>query len=188
MIYPKKISAKKTGIIIKILLLISVLVALLLTFINKKTTPDIHWAALSNAGIVYVWITVIYSMNKNINIAAHVMIQTIAITLLNLYIDHLLGDEGWSLNISIPIIIIIANTTMFILTILSSRRYIRYAIYQLIILLLSTLPIIFICRGMIQNVIALSYIAIVISFANLIVTIALSAGDVKDEIVRKFHI
>ena len=64
MIYPKKISAKKTGIIIKILLLISVLVALLLTFINKKTTPDIHWAALSNAGIVYVWITVIYSMNK----------------------------------------------------------------------------------------------------------------------------
>ena len=77
---------------------------------------------------------------------------------------------------------------MFILTILSSRRYIRYAIYQLIILLLSTLPIIFICRGMIQNVIALSYIAIVISFANLIVTIALSAGDVKDEIVRKFHI
>ncbi|MEG1142426.1 MAG: DUF6320 domain-containing protein, partial [Clostridia bacterium] len=73
MIYPKKISAKKTGIIIKGLLIISIIIGIILVIINKLTTPQIHWAAISNAGIIYVWVTVIYSINKNTNIAAHVM-------------------------------------------------------------------------------------------------------------------
>lgn len=187
MIYPKKISAKKSEFILKLLFIISVALAVLLVVINKLTTPQMHWAAICNAGILYTWITVIYSINKNINIAGHVMIQTIAISLLSLYIDYALGNKGWALNISIPIIIIIANTTMLILTIISNRRYIKYAIYQLIILLFSTLPILFIYEKIVQDK-TLSYIAIVISLANFVITMLLSANDVKDEIVRKFHL
>ncbi len=187
MIYPKKISAKKTEKLLKYLILLSVAIAILLVIINKLTTPKIHWAAICNAGIIYAWITVMYSINKNINIAGHVMIQTIALSLLALYVDYALGNKGWALNIAIPIAIIIANTTMFFLTIVSSRRYIRYAIYQLIILIFSILPIIFIYEGMVKNIM-LSYTAIGISFANFIITMLLSANDVKDEIVRKFHL
>ena len=187
MIYPKKINARKTNIILNLFAIVSVLIAILLIIINKLTTPNIHWAALSNAGIIYLWITVIYSINKNINIAAHVMIQTFAIALLNLYIDYKLGMDGWSLSISIPIIIIIANVTMLFLTIVSSRRYIRYAIYQLIILGFSTLPAIFIYENMVHNRV-LSYVATGIVAINFIITICLSASDVKDEVIRKFHL
>ena len=160
MLYPQKLSSKKTNILLKVMLAISLVIAGILVLINKLTSPGVHWAALSNAGIIYIWITVIYSLNKNINIAAHVMIQTIAISILTVFIDYRIGFSGWSLELSIPIILIIANITMFILTIVSHRK---------------------------SNVV-LCYVAIGISILNFLITIILCAKDVKEAIIRKFHI
>ena len=109
MLYPKKLNSKKRNLLIKILLGVSVGIAVILTIINKLTTPEIHWVALANAGILYAWITVKYSIDKRTNIAGHVMIQAIAISLLTTYIDYNLGFRGWSLEISIPIIIRISD-------------------------------------------------------------------------------
>ena len=114
------------------------------------------------------------------------MIQAIAISILTTYIDYSLGFKGWSLEISIPIIIIIANVTMLVLTIVSHRKYVRYAIYQLIICIYSLIPIYFMKENLIDYYI-LSYVAIGISIINFILTIILSARDVKDAIIRKFH-
>lgn len=187
MIYPKKINARKTGVITKSLMLATAILAIILIIINKLTTPDIHWGIMTTVGLIYVWVTVMYSINRNINIAAHVMIQTIAISVFMFAIDYWTDGISWSLNIAIPIIIIIANTTMLILTIISHRRFIRYAIYQLIILLFSTLPVLFIYEKLIVNK-WLSYMAIGVSILNFILTASLCAKDIKDEIVRKFHI
>ena len=186
MLYPKKLSSKKSNVLIKILLGVSLIIAIILTMINKLTTPEIHWAALANSGIIYSWITVRYSIHKRTNIAGHVMIQAIAISLLTTYIDYNLGFRGWSLEISIPIIIMIANVTMLVLTIVSHRKYIRYAIYQLVICIYSLIPIYFIQKELIDNYI-LSYVAIGISIVNFILTIILSARDVREAIIRKFH-
>ena len=186
MLYPKKLSSKKSNLLIKILLGVSLIIAIILTIINKLTTPEVHWAALANSGIIYIWITVRYSINKRNNIAGHVMIQAIAISILTTYIDYNLGFKGWSLEISIPIIIMIANVTMLVLTIVSHRKYVRYAIYQLIICIYSMIPIYFMQKELIDYYI-LSYIAIGISIANFILTILLSAKDVKEAVVRKFH-
>ena len=187
MLYPKKLSSKKSNLLLKILLGISILLAIILLIINRLTTPGIHWSALANAGIIYTWITVIYSINKRINIAGHVTVQAIAISILTTYVDYSLGFKGWSLEISIPIIIMIANVTMLILTIVSHRKYVRYAIYQLFICVYSLIPLYFMKENLINNYV-LSYIAIGISILNFILTIILSARDVKDAIIRKFHI
>lgn len=186
MIYPEKIKAKKSNQIIKILLCVSVGIAILLWGINRLTTPDIPWAALTNAGIIYTWITVIYSIRKNVNIAGHVLLHTIAISLLTYYIDYKFGFKGWSINIAIPIIIIVANVTMLVLTIVSYKKYFKYAIYQLIIVIFSMLPVIFMAEHMIQHK-TLSIIATSISILNFILSLILCAKDVKEAIIRKLH-
>ena len=114
------------------------------------------------------------------------MIQAIAISLLTTYIDYNLGFKGWSLSISIPIIIMVANLAMLILTIISYKKYLRYAIYQLIILLFSILPAILITEKIVTNPI-LGIIATGISLLNLIITLILSSKDLKEAVVRKFH-
>lgn len=186
MIYPEKIKAKKSDKIIKILLSLSIGMALILVVINKLTTPSIPWAALVNAGILYSWVVVRYSIKKNINIAGHVLLQTIALSLLTFYIDYKLGMKGWSINIAIPIMIMIANVTMLVLTIISYKKYIKYAIYQLMIVFFSMLPIVFMTEHMVQDK-TLSMIASGVSVLNFVLCLVLCARDVKEEIVRKFH-
>lgn len=186
MIYPQKIKAKKSNKIIKILVGVSIGIALMLLLINKLTTPNIPWAALVNSGILYSWITVIYAIKKNVNIAGHVLLQAIALSILTTYIDYSLGFKGWSINIAIPIMIIIANVTMLVLTIVSYKKYMKYAIYQLIIVLFSMLPVVFITEHMIQDK-TLSMIASGISILNFILCLVLCTKDIKEAIVRKFH-
>ncbi len=186
MIYPKKINASKGEIITRIMLAISIIVAIVLTIINKITNPNIPWAALANSGIIYIWIITIYSIHRNINIAGHVVLQTIAVSILTVFIDYKIGFRGWSLSLAIPIILIIANLAMLILTIVSHKKYLRYAIYQLFILIFSILPAILIGERIVKEPI-MGIIATGISILNLIITIILSAKDLKEAIKRKFH-
>lgn len=186
MIYPKKLSSKKGELILKICIISSILMAIVLFIINKALTPQIPWAALTNAGIVYIWVTVLYAINKNINIAGHVLVQTIAISILSIYIDYMLGFRGWSINIAIPILIIISNITMLVLTIVSHKKYIKYAIYQLVIVIFSMMPVVLMHENYINNKV-LTIVATGISILNLILTLTLCARDVKEAVIRKFH-
>ncbi len=187
MLYPNKLNRKKGEFIIKILIGVSIIIAVLLIIINKTCTPYVRWAGLANAGIIYIWITVLYSVNRNTNIAAHVLLQMVAISILTRYIDYKIGSKGWSYTYAIPIVIIVANITMFVLTIISHKKYIRYAIYQLLVCLFSILPIYIIYENLSKNLV-MSYIAMGVSIVNLILTICLCARDLGDAIVRKFHI
>lgn len=186
MIYPQKLSSKKGEKVLKILLAISVLLGIILVIINKLTTPNIHWAALANCGIIYIWITVIYSIKRSTNVAGHVLIQTIAISAAALYIDDRIGFIGWSMNIAIPIILITANVTMLILTIVTRKNYIKYAIYQLMIVLITLVSMWLILEQIIKLRI-LSNITIIISVINLLFSLILCFKDVKEAIIRKFH-
>lgn len=186
MIYPQKLNSKKSNLILKIGVLMSVFIAILLIVINKLTTPRIPWAAIANGGIIYAWIVLFYSIRKNINIAGHVLLQTIAISILTIYIDYELKFKGWSIDIVVPILVIISNITMLVLTIVSHKDFIKYAIYQLLIVLFSLLPIILVTENMVQNK-TLSIVASVISILNLGLSLILCAKDVKEAVIRKFH-
>lgn len=183
MIYPHKINSKKSDKIINSLAMASIIIVIVLIIINKLTTPEIPWAALANCGIIYIWITVIYSIKRNTNIAGHVLLQLIITSMVVLYIDDTIGFNGWSVSIAVPIILIVANVTMLILTVVSYKKYIRYALYQIAIVLITLISIGIIIK--IMN--TLSIIAIGISIVNLVISLVLSYKDIKDEIIRKFH-
>ena len=187
MIYPQKLSSKKGEKVLKILLSVSVAIGIILIIINKLTTPKIHWAALANCGIIYTWITVIYSIKNGTNVAGHVLIQTIIISAALLYIDDRIGFRGWSINIGIPIALIVANSTMLILTIVTSDNYIKYAIYQLLIVLITLISILLIWDKIIILKI-LSYIAITISIISLGFSLMFCYRDFKEAVIRKLHI
>jgi len=186
MIYPQKINSKKSDKIIYGLIIVSITIAVILFIINKLTTPQIHWSALANCGIIYIWITVIYSIKKGTNIAGHVLIQTILASIVLLYIDKTIGFNGWSVYIGIPIALIVANITMLILTAISYEKYIKYAIYQLMIVLISLMPIILIMKKIIELKFLIRT-AIDISVFSLIISLVLCYKDIKEAIIRKIH-
>lgn len=186
MIYPQKLSSRKGETVLKILLYVSIVLGIVLVIINKLTSSSIHWAALANCGIIYIWITTLYSLKKSTNVAGHVLLQTIISSVAILYIDYRIGFKGWSINIALPIVLITANATMLILTIVTRKNYIKYAIYQLMIVLISLVSI-WIIWDKIMTLRVLCDIAIGISVINLLISLILCFKDVKEAVVRKLH-
>ena len=186
MIYPQKLNSKKSNLLVRFGVLLSILVALILLLLNRYFKPRVPWAAIANGGIIYVWIVLFYSIKKNINIAGHVLLQTLALSALTVFIDYQLGFKAWSLDIIIPVLIVIANVTMFVLTIISYKNFIKYAMYQLVISLFSILPIVLYIENITHNKI-MCIIASIISGINLALSLILCTRDLKETVVRKFH-
>lgn len=186
MLYPQKINAKKTDFIIKIAILISFFVGVGLVIINRFTTPDIKWAGYCNAGIIYVWVTVLYALNRNVNMASHLFIQMLALSALCVYFDIRLGFQAWSINLAIPIIVIIINIIMLILSIASYNNYMRYAFFQLLIVLASLVPVFLVYEHLVNDK-TLSIVASGISGVNFLFSLIFHSKDIKAEIIRKFH-
>jgi len=187
MIYPKKLSNRKSKIIINILLVITTIISAILVLINKLTTPNISWSYISILGIIYIWITTIYSIKRNTNIAAHVLLQMVITSIVVFSIDKLLNYRGWSISIAIPIIVIAANTTMLILEIFSYKKYVRYAIYQLIIVCISIIQFIIAINCNIDFKV-LNIVSVGISMLNFLISMIFSYKELYKTIICKFHI
>ncbi len=187
MIYPKKISNKKIDRFTKILRLVVIILSAVLLLINYLTTPNIYWSHLCILGFVYIYFTIRYSITQTRNIANYVVAQTILIAAIMFIIDYRLGYRGWSVNISIPILIMIANATMFILTIINYKDYGKYAISQLIIVLLSASLSYIVHKGYVKGNVLIN-ISIIISAINFIFSLILCHRDFKEEIIREFNL
>lgn len=187
MLYPQKINAKKTDFIIKVAILISVIIGFILVIINRFATPNIRWAGYCNTGIVYVWVTVLYSLKRNVNIASHLFLQMVALSAICVYFDIRMGFQAWSINFAIPLIVIITNITMLILSIASYKNYSRYAFFQMLIVILSLVPVFLVYEHLVNDK-TFSIFASSLSILNLLLSLILHYKDIKIELSRKFHI
>lgn len=187
MLYPEISNIKKSNRILKILMLVSVAISVILLIINAFIKPDLHWSLLFIVGIIYIWITTIYSIKKNVNIASHVMLQMLCVSILIILIDMIIGYKGWSLIIGIPIIAIIANLTMLILTIISRKKYVKYVIYQSIIFLFTLGLLVLILVGVIK-INTLYIIAFGISIMSMIMSFSLCGKQIIDELNKRLHV
>lgn len=186
MIYPKKLNSKKVDLFLGILSISLIIVSIILLIINKLVTPNIWWSHICIISFLYIYLTCRYSMTKSYNVAGHVTLQTILIAILVMFIDYRLGYQGWSVNISLPIIIIIANITMFILTLINYKDYSKYAINQLVIVLIS-FSMIYLIHKEYAKINILSLMSTYISIFNFIVSLALCHRDFKEEIIKKMN-
>ena len=187
-LYPKVRNVKKGNIAIRVMLIISAIAAIICFIVNLCTSTRFWWSLIVLAGIIYTWVAVIYSVHRNINIASSVLVHSVATTLLTLCIDFIIGYSGWAINLSIPIIIAVANITILVLTIVSIHRYYKYAIYQLIIFLLSLIPLIIDLFS--NNIITMPIFTIIassIAVFTFVFSLILCGKSIIEELDRRLH-
>ena len=95
---------------------------------------------------------------------------------------------SWAINLAIPIIICVANVTIFILTLVSVHRYLKYAVYQLIIFVLSMIPLIifFAFPGVITTPIFM-IISSSIALFTFVCSLILCGRSIMEELDRRLH-
>ena len=187
-LYPKVRNIEKSHLTIKLMIFISFLIMLICTIVNICTSTKYLWCLIVGIGIIYSWITVMYSLKRNINIGSNVMIQLVTISILVICIDFIIGYTGWAINYALPIIIGIANITILVLTIVSINKYYKYAIYQLIILILSMIPmIIYITSNEIITKPIFTIISSIVAVFTFILSIIFCGKSIVSELDRRLH-
>lgn len=187
MLYPKLSNVKRNNIIFIASIAISVIIINILLIINVLVDKTNHWSMLCIAGIIYAYGTVIYTKKRNVNIASNVFAQCLLVSLLILAIDYFLGYRGWSINIAIPIVVIVANSTLMILTIISRKRYIRYAVYHMLTFLFSMIPLILLLSGILENKV-LTIVSSGVAGLSLLLTIILCGKAMWEETKKRLHV
>ena len=141
MLYPNVSDKRKKKNRIRGLFVLSILFGIILLGVNWKIQHMLTWSLLAIAGIGYSWITTIYSLKKDKNFALHVVVQMIAICVLLVVVDRILGRKDWAIQKGIPIVMTIANLTMLSLIRVNEEKLSHYLFYQIIVLGLTFLGV-----------------------------------------------
>lgn len=184
--YPKISNIKKNNFVIKLLLFLSALLLLACVIVNRIIDPELGWSSICIVGVLYIWLTTMYSIKSNVNIASHVLLQSVCVSIICIVIDAIFGWKQWSINYALPISIQAANVTMFVLLIVTHKRYLKYMIYQLILSVYSIIPIVLLNLGIVTRVMP-TFISTSIAVITLIATLIFCGKAFDAEIERRFH-
>lgn len=187
MLYPKIVNVKKSREVTCVLIIISIFLSLMLMTINYTFSGKLDWSIIVVISLIYLWYSILYALDKSVNLASYILFQMIVVSLFLLVIDFVIGFMRWSLSIGIPIVIMVSNITMVIITMMKYKKYVKYALYEILILLFSIIYNIAISMASNHSPL-LNIITLWISITNLSFVLILNYDVIKIEFQKKFHI
>lgn len=161
-------------------------VAAILGIINYATYAGSLWSVIAIGCMIYVALTVRYSITRHANLASKILIQTIAAQALLVAVDCAKGYTGWSVNYGIPSTIVFADLAVVALIVVNRMNWQSYFMYQLAITVFSLIPLLLWAVGLITHP-ALAVAAVLITGLILLITIVRGDRSVKTELKRRFH-
>lgn len=162
-------------------------VAAILGVVNYATYSGSMWSVIAIGCIVYVALTLKYSITRHANLASKIVIQTIAAQALLVMIDNAKGYTGWSVNYGIPSTLLFADLAVVFLIIVNRLNWQSYFMYQIAVTIFSFIPLVLWAAGLVTRP-AMTLVTVVITAAILFVTIKWGDRSVKTELKRRFHL
>lgn len=187
-LYPEVVfDVHKYHILIRLFLFISVVTGAVLVAVNVMNYHGIWWSGIALAAILYAIMTLTYSVQRSTNPAAKIMVQTLAAQLAAVWIDYLLGYEGWSVNYALPGILLVAECSMLVLQIVNFMNWQSYILFQIEYIVLSAVPALLSIWHIITKPM-MTYLALGCSLFIFAGTMIFGDKKAKNELIRRFHI
>ena len=140
-----------------------------------------------DAGILYSWMTLRFSVRFNINPAAKILSHSVSILLICILTDFILGYGGWSLNYGLPTLLITACTANVFLMLFDTISWQSYFLFQSLYTALALILVPAFCiLGLIVRP-AYSLAALGITLILLAVSALSGPKKIKTEVKRRFH-
>jgi hypothetical protein len=185
--YPAiEVNSHKYNIIKRLFLFVSIISAVASVITNYLTYNGVMWSAITISAIIYFWVIMSYSIKRNRNIASHILVQVICVSILTVVMDNSIGYSGWSVNNVIPEIMILANVAVLVLVFTNRMYWHTYVINQIVIAICGLIPGILLLCGLITVHIP-TIIATATSFLVLVIMIIFGDKTIKSELKRRFH-
>ena len=160
----------------------------ILAIVNYATYNGLMWSIICDASILYLLVTLRYTLfNGHEGHTMKILMQVIAIMLLTLIIDYILGYQGWAVSYALPTIILVADVLILILMLVNLKIWQSYILLQIGMSVLSVALGLYMLLSRHEHAM-LAGIAIGVSLVMLFGTICIGDARARNEIKRRFHV
>lgn len=186
--YPDvKAVARKLSFAVRLYSFLAIVAEAALITINYMTFRGVWWSAISGIAILYFFITLKYSLQKNNGYKAVILVQLIGAVLLVIASDFIVGYRGWSVNYVLPGAILLLNATIGILMVVNASNWQSYLLMQILTVLLS-LGCVLLWKFQIIKSPVLTLVTLSVSLCFLLGTLIFGERKAKAELQRRFHL
>lgn len=186
--YPDvKSVARKFVFVIRLYSFLAIIAETAFIIINYLNFHGIWWSAVSGISILYFYITLKYSLQKNKGYKNVIVMQVIGAVLLVVATDYIIGYQGWSVNYVLPAAVLLLDATIVTLMIVNISNWQTYITMQILTTVVSAACMLLWKLGIITNPIV-SFISLAVSGCLLLGTLIFGDRTAKAELKRRFHV
>lgn len=187
--YPpgNELSAYRYNFVLRFLFFISIVLISSAVLVNILTYNGSLWFLLILAGILYLWAAIAYPIFAKKSIGHIIVIEALSTSLILYFIQYATNTKGWALEYAMPFIF--AGATLFITFIIFLKRmkWRQYTVYQMTMMLLGFIPILFCIFGLVQ-LIWPSLVSALYSCLTLVGMFVFADKKYENEIIKRFHL
>lgn len=175
-------------LLIRIYLFAAIVTETLLIYLNYRYFNGIYWSVIVGVILAYIYLTLAYTVSYSRAGYRMKIIVGVAggILLLNV-IDHVLGNNGWSIDYAFPAALLAVDVTVLFLIIFNRRNWQSYLSFQIAMILFSLIPVILHLLGYVRVPI-LAYLALAVAVFLFLGTVIIGGKRATTELKRRFHV
>lgn len=178
---------KKINFLFRLFLFLAIVLAVAVVAINIMTDSQIWWSAIVVAIEIYgMWMLYLFAKDHS-GYRTRILNGIFGAVILIVLIDEVMGYDGWSVNYVFPAAMLLTDFALLLLMLINRRNWQSYLIFQIAMVLVGLVAILFIFIGWITAPI-LSVIAFIISVLIFLGSVILGGRTAKNELKRRFHI
>ncbi|MDD7642276.1 MAG: DUF6320 domain-containing protein [bacterium] len=175
-------------LVIRIYLFAAIVTETVLIYLNYRYFNGIYWSVIVGVVLAYIYLTLAYTVSYSRAGYRMKIIVGVAggILLLNV-IDHVLGNNGWSVDYAFPAALLAVDVTVLFLIIFNRRNWQSYLSFQIAMILFSLIPVILNLMGY-AHVPLLANLALAVAVFLFLGTVIIGGKRATTELKRRFHI
>ncbi|MDD2427055.1 MAG: DUF6320 domain-containing protein [Eubacteriales bacterium] len=171
----------------RLFVFISLAALVLSIIVDYSLELPLNLPLMTLLGIISTWASVGAAVIRRRQVSKIVTWQVTILSLLVLIWDWMLGWQGWSLNYAIPIILLAAQATLYILARALHLESGDYMVYLLLCAVLGLVPLLFLIFGWVTIQLP-SVICVGVSLLMIVGAIIFQGGVIKHELSKRLHI
>lgn len=179
--------AERYNLIKRILIMLSLTVAVTCLTINIVTRQKIWWSLIVIGNILYMWVAISTAVRKRAKLGYNILIQAVSLAALLVFIDRLSGQSNWALNFIVPFLFITATLSITIITVVRRMDSRSFILYVFLTALMGFIPIILMAFGLVTKLWP-SLAAALYSGLSLVSLFIFADRATKQELKKRFHL
>lgn len=165
----------------------AIALAVLMVALNVLATPERLWSLFAVGIDAMVWVLVSIAFKKRRNLLKNAMWQLLWISIVCVILDLITGWRGWSVEIAYPVMTLLVQFFMYVLSKVQNLETKDYMVYYFMACIAGLIPLLLMLFGVVSHIRFLSVICLSISVLIVAGFLIFKRKEVLLELQKNLH-